>query len=189
MSAPPKTSDSEILSAARRILEANGLEAVTMQAVGHAVGIKAPSLYKRYDSRNHLLRALSEQALGQLRTELGCAALSRSARKNVAQMAAVYRQFAKRSPRVYDLIYSGNRSPEFDPGTAPRHAASARLLEILTGELDQRRALPAARLLVAFLHGFVSMELSGAFRLGGDVDDAFEFGLRTILDALFAHPS
>ena len=33
-------------------------------------------------------------------------------------------------------------------------------------------------------HGFVSMELAGAFRLGGDVDAAFDFGIDRLTDAL-----
>jgi hypothetical protein len=43
------------------------------------------------------------------------------------------------------------------------------------------RALEAARTLVAWSHGFVSMELAGAFRLGGDVDAAFGFGADAVL--------
>jgi hypothetical protein len=45
-------------------------------------------------------------------------------------------------------------------------------------------ALEAARLFVAFAHGFVSMELAGAFRLGGDVDRAWRTGVATIVDAV-----
>ena len=45
-------------------------------------------------------------------------------------------------------------------------------------------ALPAARTIVAWTHGFISMELAGAFRLGGDVEQAWEFGLDRILTAV-----
>ena len=41
--------------------------------------------------------------------------------------------------------------------------------------------LPLSRTLVAFLHGFVLMEIGNAFNLGGSVDDAFESALMTIL--------
>ena len=42
-------------------------------------------------------------------------------------------------------------------------------------------ALAAARTVAAWAHGFVSMELAGAFRLGGDVDDAYDTGIEVIL--------
>ena len=38
--------------------------------------------------------------------------------------------------------------------------------------------------LTAWVHGFVSMELSQAFRLGGGIDAAFETGLDAILSGL-----
>lgn len=42
--------------------------------------------------------------------------------------------------------------------------------------------LVGSRTLVAFLHGFVSMEIAEALRLCGDLDEAFEKGLSTILE-------
>jgi hypothetical protein len=71
-----------------------------------------------------------------------------------------------------------------DTEAEPHASAAADLLGVLVSLRGAEQALPAARLLVAFLHGFVSMELSGAFRLGGSVDDAFEFGVNTLVDAL-----
>jgi hypothetical protein len=39
-------------------------------------------------------------------------------------------------------------------------------------------------MVVAWIHGFVSMELAGAFRLGGDVQVAFDYGLERIIAAV-----
>jgi hypothetical protein len=46
--------------------------------------------------------------------------------------------------------------------------------------------LDAARTIVAWSSGFVSMELAGAFRLGGDVDAAFRYGIDRLADAIAA---
>jgi Tetracyclin repressor-like, C-terminal domain len=50
--------------------------------------------------------------------------------------------------------------------------------------VGSERALEAARLVTAFAHGFVLMELTGAFRLGGDVDEAYRYGVGVLVDAL-----
>jgi hypothetical protein len=39
-------------------------------------------------------------------------------------------------------------------------------------------------MLVAWTRGFITMELAGAFRLGGNVDAAWDFGLSRVLTAL-----
>jgi hypothetical protein len=39
-------------------------------------------------------------------------------------------------------------------------------------------------MVVAWAHGFISMELAGAFRLGGDLDRAYAFGIERLGTAL-----
>ena len=46
--------------------------------------------------------------------------------------------------------------------------------------------LPAARTFTAWIFGFCTMEQAGAFGLGGDVDEAFEFGLDALLGPIGA---
>ena len=46
------------------------------------------------------------------------------------------------------------------------------------------RALTALRTLTAFLHGWISVEAAGLFRLDGDIDRDFEAALATILDGI-----
>jgi hypothetical protein len=58
--------------------------------------------------------------------------------------------------------------------------ASAPILRVARELVGVDAALEAARLVTAWATGFIDMELAGAFRLGGDVDRAFEFGLERL---------
>ena len=175
MPALPKTSDEKIVRAARRLLERQG--EVSMQAVAELVGVRAPSLYKRFPDRQALLQAAASDAAREL-TDLIAEADGEA--QPLPAMARAYRGFAHRSPRAYQLLFAPGPSPTVEE----RAAAVAPLLSRLEALVGPKRKLPAARLLTAWLHGFVSMELAGAFRLGGQVDEAFDYGLATLLSAL-----
>ena len=108
------------------------------------------------------------------------AARGEEARGSLERMAGEYRAFAKANPRVYELIFTPAEGEDLEA----RKASVVPLCAVLGGAIGQERALPAARLLVAFLHGYVTMEMQGLFQLGGSVDDGFAFGLATILDGL-----
>ena len=55
--------------------------------------------------------------------------------------------------------------------------ASGAVLRTAAALAGSENELEAARTVVAWANGFVSMELSGAFRLGGDVDRSFAYGI------------
>jgi len=181
--APARTSDAAIVAAARHLLQRDGPAGVTMQAVGAAVGVRGPSLYKRFADRAALLRAVEEGALSELSAALAAAATG-PPRDALRRMAAAYRGFAHAAPPVYRLLFA----PEgWDAArVATRAKAVAPLLAVTAEIAGPDNALPAARLLTAFMHGWVSMELSGAFRLGGDVEAAFGYALTTLIEGIAA---
>jgi AcrR family transcriptional regulator len=182
MPAPPKTSDEDVLRAARQVLERGGAELFSMQDVAVAVGVRAPSLYKRFPDRNALLEAVAEVVAADLRDRLLEADRAPTARAALSAMAHAYRAFAHRLPHAYQLLFSDRGAA--GPSVGARAAAAAPVLARLDELVGKKRSLLAARLLTAWLHGFVSMELAGAFRLGGDVEEAFRYGLTTLLGAL-----
>jgi hypothetical protein len=96
-------------------------------------------------------------------------------------MAAAYRRFAHANPVAYTLM----NAPQAASGAAERsQRSSATLLRVVAGLAGPRDALPAARVIVPWANGFIAMELAGAFRLGGDVEQAWEFGLERMLAAI-----
>jgi AcrR family transcriptional regulator len=180
---PARTSVAGIVSAGRRILEADGLDALTMQAVAKAVGVRAPSLYKRVQGRAELVRLIATDAAEELAAHLDRAASVGDPRDNLRAMARAHRAFVRAHPRAYELLFASlPEESRVDAGLNAR--ASAPLIRAAAALAGDRDGLEAARTVVAWAHGFASMELAGAFRLGGDVDAAFAYGIDRIADAI-----
>ena len=183
MPTPDRTSLAEIVDAGRSILEAGGPSKLTMQAVAERVGVRAPSLYKRVPNRGALIAAIGSAAQEDLRRELEPLTDQPDPAAALRAIATAFRVFAQRNPRAYELLFMS-----LPPGSRPdvdlTAEAAAPLLEVATRLVGPERALEAARLVTAFAHGFVSMEITGAFRLGGDVDAAYRYGVGVLVDAL-----
>ena len=165
--APARTSNDAIVAAARRILEADGLSAVTMRSVAEAVGVKGPSLLQagagscrlaasRLGQRRRRPGAHHVQGdeTGDPRADLRAAAVDVSTLRGAQSerlQAAVRRPAAGRQsgPRRRWPHWAGRSSTRWPDSPV------------------ESEALEGARTIVAWAHGFVTMELAGAFRLGG----------------------
>lgn len=187
MPAPERTTIAEIIAAGRRLVADGGLDALTMQAVATAVGVKAPSLYKRVRGRDALIRLVIEAMIDELmaRFEKSTAALGADPRAAIAVLAHELRAFAHESPASFSLIFGGAPVSARPPVELLGRTAGP-LLAATTRLVGAEHALDAARTITAWANGFLTMELTGAFQLGGDVDRAFEWGLTRVIAAVAA---
>jgi AcrR family transcriptional regulator len=181
MPAHSQTSTAAIVAAGRHLLEERGADALTMRDVADAVGVRAPSLYKRVRGRSDLLRLILEDVTDELTVALDAAASSGDPVADLRAMTAAYRRFAHANPVAYTLLNASESAPG---ATARSVRSSATLLRVVTELAGEQHALPAARTIVAWANGFITMELAGAFRLGGDVEQAWNFGLNKMLTAV-----
>ncbi|HEX6128572.1 MAG TPA: WHG domain-containing protein [Candidatus Limnocylindria bacterium] len=183
MPTPARTSIEGIVAAGRRALAKDGLESLTMQRVAQEVGVRAPSLYKHVRNRAELVRLVIEDVLRDLAVTLEGAATTGDPPHDLRALARAFRRFAHQNPNAYGLLFS--RVPqEFAPDSRLLETASAPMMRTATALAGPQRALPAARTITAWATGFVRMELAGGFQLGGDVDEAFEYGIDRLAEAL-----
>lgn len=172
MPAPSRTTRADIVDAARTLLATGGVDAVTMAAVASRVGIRAPSLYKHVRDREEMLVLVTDSAVEDLAERL------RGAEGTLPALAHAYRTFAAENPEAFALILGSRASVD-------RLAdAAAPVLAAVSALVGDRDALAGARLLTAWMTGFIAMERAGAFRLGGDVEAAFSWGLDRLQSAL-----
>jgi AcrR family transcriptional regulator len=181
MPAPARTSTEAVVAAARALLERDGLEALTMQGVARAVGVRAPSLYKRVASRDALVGLIVESAALELADEVDGVIEGDDPAHDLRALAVAFRDFAHRNPATYPLLFAPRKA---DTSVAVRDRAVAAVRRVAGRLAGAEHELSASRMVVAWANGFVSMELAGAFQLGGDVDEAWSFGLDGLVRAL-----
>jgi AcrR family transcriptional regulator len=161
----------EILAAAGDLVGREGHEALSMRKLAEQIGIRAPSLYKHFSSKQALEAALISRGFEE-QAALFEGALAGSQRPLVA-MGRAYRDFARRHPHLYRLMYDTSLDRALlTPGSEDR--AAAPVIQALGGDRDVARAA------FAFAHGMTILELNGRFPAGADLDAAWRRGLAAL---------
>ena len=152
----------EIVVVARRVLEAEGADALTMRRVGDELSIKAPSLYKHFSNKAAIELVVIEQALAELGAALRAAVDGRTRTDAVQSLLDTYRRVAREHPNLYRLSTFGQlRREELAPG-----------LEDWAGEpfLLVMGDPYLAQAVWSSAHGMVILELDGRYPPDSDLD-------------------
>jgi AcrR family transcriptional regulator len=170
----PTTSSrpAQIVAAARRLLEEQGPEALSMRNVAAEIGIRAPSLYEHVADKRALESRIITAGLQEQGVALTAAvAASGPDDETLTVIAQTWRRWALAHPHVYRLIYVRDLDRS-DPDVADAELAAGKPLRDLCGG-----DVGAARVIWAFAHGMVNLELSDRFPPGTDVEELWTRGL------------
>lgn len=162
-----------LLSSAVRILDAEGIEAVTIRACARAEGVSHAAPAKHFADRRTLLTALATQCMAELLNDVAerLAKAPASARARLGQVADATVGYALVHPHRYRLMWRSDLLDTKDP-------ALERLTDQLFGQIEAIAAevvLPAdttrETLVIAIcsaIHGYVSMRIDRNFRPASD---------------------
>src|SRR5579864_5378341 len=98
---PENHTAKKIMTAGRRLLDAEGSDAVTMRRIAKAVGITPMAIYRHYPDREALLTALADEGFTEL---AGCLARSRSSgtiEERLMRLADIFLEHALENPRLF----------------------------------------------------------------------------------------
>lgn len=173
-----------VIERGAELLEADPSSELTLAAVADSLGVRTPSLYKHVDGLSGLRRGIMLRAKRSLAAVLAQATIGRARDDAIRGLAAAYRSWARENPAQYPLTV---RAPE--PDDADDQAASSAALDViytvLAGyDLTGTDAIDATRFLRAAIHGFVSLETAGAFRLPADLERSYRKTLDSVVLAL-----
>jgi AcrR family transcriptional regulator len=168
----------KLLNCALELFAANGYDAVGVQAISDAAGVKKPTLYHYFGSKSGLLDTLLKQYLDPFFENLTAAADYRGdITMSLRAVAETYFSFARRNPRFYRFFLSMWFAPqdsEAFKATRPLSERQQALLEALFqraaqdhGNMQGRHQAYAASFL-GMINTYVILSLNGYAELNDD---------------------
>jgi AcrR family transcriptional regulator len=163
-----------VIDAAAAIADADGLQAVTLAGLAQHLGVRSPSLYKHVDGLEGVRRALSLRGLREASHRLQRATVGKSRDGALSALAHAYWQFARERPGLYAAsLREAKAGEKAIAGTNDMLLGT--VMAVVAGYgIKDGDALHAARGLRAIIHGFVSLDANGGFRLSLDLEETFD---------------
>jgi AcrR family transcriptional regulator len=178
MAYPKHLSSADILKTAVNMVEYGGADGLSLRAVASALGVKAPSLYRYFPHKETLEVAVAEEIFNFMLGELLAASESADPETRLRRLADAYLRFARERFPLYSFAVQ-SRLPE-KYGSKTGKAVWNFLLEAASGVSGQPDDTAAAVAIWSFLHGYATLEHSGAFGASGP-KGGFERGMEAFL--------
>ncbi|WP_436500771.1 TetR/AcrR family transcriptional regulator [Actinokineospora sp. HUAS TT18] len=168
----------QIVTAARGLLEENGPEQLTMRLLAEFLEMRAPSLYKHFRNKEAIEIALIEMALTDIGTALHEAVANPDPDGKIPSLLRTYRRHALAQPNMYRLSTQG---------PLPREQLAEGLEEWAGTPFFLAAGEPhLAQALWSFAHGMVILELDNRFP-PGNLDPTWHAGATAFVTATHPH--
>ncbi|HEX3841745.1 MAG TPA: TetR/AcrR family transcriptional regulator [Acidimicrobiales bacterium] len=158
----------QIVEAARRLLEDEGPDSLTMRRLADELGMQAPSLYKHFPGKAGVELALIEDALSDI-GEVSHQAIHRPGSEGrLMALLDAYRRHGVSHPNLYRLATGGPLVRDRLPAGLEEWAGNPWF--VVTGDPSLSQAL------WSFAHGMVILELDGRYPPDSDLDATWRSG-------------
>jgi AcrR family transcriptional regulator len=162
---------SALLQEARHIIQSEGVQALTLRAVGLALGVSRTALYRHFADKNALLAAVACEGFRTLRLEL-VDAWDRGGRSHEGfeAMGVAYVHFALAHPSHYRVMFGGFIVGQSDPDLLTEASGAFQALVDALIRLQQDGLvrpddpLQLARFIWAIVHGIAMLAIDGQMR-------------------------
>lgn len=173
-----------VLATAVELAEASGgVGELTLTALAAALDVRVPSLYNHVEGLEGLHDDLSLLAGRMLLEKIRQATFGKTGEDALRAMAHAYREFAHAQPALYPLTIEAPDADQPERVALAQEWLQMLLLTMASMGVQGEEALHAIRAFRSLLHGFVSLEASGGFKMGLERDESFEYLLDRFMSA------
>jgi AcrR family transcriptional regulator len=103
------TTAQKIAGAARRLLDKEGAQGVTMRRVATAVGVTPMALYRHYPNRDGLLNTVADAGFVELSAKLEALRLTGKIDRQLLKIFDIFLDYAFENPRLFELMFLTRR--------------------------------------------------------------------------------
>jgi AcrR family transcriptional regulator len=174
----PGLTREQVLTAALKIIDEDGVDALSMRRLGQALDRNPMAIYRHAADKNDLLDGVVEQVTSELvvhRTP------DSDWEDTLRRTAHAFRRVALAHPHVVPLLLTRPLSGPLALRPLGTLRPLEELLELfITAGFDHHGALHAARLFTGFLYGHVLHELQERIHDPDETDDLLRLGLHRL---------
>ena len=165
-----------VVQAAVEILNAEGVQALTLSRLAEELGIQTPSLYNHVDGLAGLQQELSVMNAKLLADRLSTAAIGKSGQELFMEAAQAFRNYVKEYPGLYMSTLRSSVNQQtlvVDLQREEERTMKVGLAVMASLGLQGEDAIHGLRAFRSMVHGFATLEVAGGFGLPQDCDESF----------------
>ena len=165
-----------VVQAAVEILNAEGVQALTLSRLAEELGIQTPSLYNHVEGLHGLQQELAILNAKLLADRLSSAAMGKSGTELFMEASQAFRAYVKEYPGLYmsTLRSSGaQETPNKELQLEEERTVNVGLVVMASLGLKGENAIHGLRAFRSMVHGFATLEVAGGFGLPQDCDESF----------------
>ncbi len=182
-----------ILGAARKLIQADGLAALSLRHLARALNMKAPSLYEHFSSREVLLAHVRRQEERALRDHLAeaIAPIPGPFEQAVSILRGYLDFFEERADR-FEILFGISETQYKDISDAPAEGSSYHLLVETMADLAEAHGHPATKagewafIAWSYVHGACVLRAGYLKPLKKELEPFLDAGIRTVIRGMIS---
>ncbi|WP_047984783.1 TetR/AcrR family transcriptional regulator [Ornithinibacillus californiensis] len=175
---------SKIIQAAAKIVDEQGVEAITLAAIARDLSVKPPSLFNHVQGLSQIKRELSLIGVKMLYDTMQPASDGKLGDEAIFALANAYLQFTRDHPGLYEFTIALPH-PKDEEIEKEGNKIIALITEALRNyQLSEENAIHAVRGLRSILHGFSSLEQKGGFGMPLRKEESLNLVIKAFLTGL-----
>jgi AcrR family transcriptional regulator len=173
-----------VLEDALKLVDAEGLEQLSLGRLAERLGVRVPSLYNHIAGQSGLRRDLAVYCLRELTGKLARAVMGKARTDAIFSLADAFRDYARQTPGRYTLTLQAPLANDPEWQELGRASVGIAIAVLAPYNLNEETRIHAIRSLRSIVQGFISLELAGGFAILLDTEVSFHWLVQLYADGL-----